>query len=303
MDDVKAKRETLVNFLGNIFVIAIVGAITAVGLYTYHFWQTPISSDPTMWGALGDYLGGILNPFFGFFALLALLLTLKIQSEELHLSREEMTLTRRELEGSKEALNKQNFETTFFNMLKSQRDITNNMRVSPPRQSIEFFLAEVKEPVYEGHKGIRHICRAAFKNMKGQCTTNALQKSSNHTLKEYVGELSHYFKSTKTLINFVDKTSDIDHEFYISLIEAQLTTSELVLIFLKGIQPLQSEFKAQIEKYGLLRNLEMMMFSELYAFDDQRHADTSDEVKALYNLSNDMVDLYSSNAYLEPEIT
>ena len=49
------------------FVVISIGVIgiltiTPVCLYIYYFGSNQISQDPTSWGALGDYFGGVLNP-------------------------------------------------------------------------------------------------------------------------------------------------------------------------------------------------------------------------------------------------
>ena len=83
---------------------AIVLALITTGLYFSQFNGAPLSTNPDRWGVFGDYLGGVLNPVFSFFALIALLYTIALQSEELRASREELALTREELARSAEAL-------------------------------------------------------------------------------------------------------------------------------------------------------------------------------------------------------
>ncbi len=50
-----------------------------------------LSTDPAVWGQAGDFFGGMLNPFLAFCSFMALLYTIRIQSEELRLTREELT--------------------------------------------------------------------------------------------------------------------------------------------------------------------------------------------------------------------
>lgn len=114
--------RNLGKLLGAIVGVAVVAAITATFIYFSHLGSLPISdSDPSGWGQLGDYFGGLLNPVFSFLTILALVLTLILQSGELKLSREELEQSRKELKNSAEALRGQNkaidrqsFEQTFF---------------------------------------------------------------------------------------------------------------------------------------------------------------------------------------------
>ena len=59
--------------------------------------------DLTKIGSWGDTVGGLLNPIFSFLALLGLLWTIRLQSNELTLSRKELEFSRAELKGSREA--------------------------------------------------------------------------------------------------------------------------------------------------------------------------------------------------------
>ena len=72
-----------------------------------------LSNDPSRWGQFGDYVGGALNPIFSFFALIALLLTIVLQSEELSASRQELKHSVQALQDSKDVATRQaeHFET------------------------------------------------------------------------------------------------------------------------------------------------------------------------------------------------
>jgi hypothetical protein len=60
-----------------------------IGSYIDTFRNQPISKDPAQWGQMGDFFGGMLNPILAFASFIALLYTIRIQSEELRLTREE----------------------------------------------------------------------------------------------------------------------------------------------------------------------------------------------------------------------
>src|SRR5690606_30182301 len=82
------------------------------------------------WGTFGDYVGGILNPLFGILTLIGLVFTVALQKEILDVQKQELAETRQELAKSAQALdiqNKtmlaQNFEGTFFQMLRRQNEL------------------------------------------------------------------------------------------------------------------------------------------------------------------------------------
>ncbi|TVO68361.1 hypothetical protein [Denitromonas ohlonensis] len=133
--------ENLPRVLKVLGLAAAILATVTVGLYMWFFRSLSITSEPDAWGQLGDFFGGVLNPAFSFLALLALLMTLYVQSRELKLSRqvaelskEELELTRGELKNSADALSAQNeaihdqrFEQTFFAWLESYRSLVGDI--------------------------------------------------------------------------------------------------------------------------------------------------------------------------------
>ncbi|GIU26216.1 hypothetical protein [Shewanella sp. MBTL60-007] len=88
-----------VSFKWLIILLAIVAACLN-GLYFINFnggWGNQAD-----FGAFGDFLGGVLNPILGFVTVGLLIWSLKMQLEELSLSRNELALTRQELAETKE---------------------------------------------------------------------------------------------------------------------------------------------------------------------------------------------------------
>lgn len=83
----KSRIESFVERHLTVILVAIVGiailAVSAVLLTYFYRWSGPVSGEHQIWGQFGDYVGGVLNPFLAFLALTALLLTLRVQSQEL----------------------------------------------------------------------------------------------------------------------------------------------------------------------------------------------------------------------------
>lgn len=76
---------------------AVTLGLAIFGLYkivdsAFHYFNEPLSYfDPERLGQLGDFLGGTLNPIFGFATVCLLLWSVFIQRKELNLTREELT--------------------------------------------------------------------------------------------------------------------------------------------------------------------------------------------------------------------
>ncbi|MDQ2076075.1 hypothetical protein [Marinimicrobium sp. ABcell2] len=85
-------------------VLAGAALVGVLGFYWFSFRNHPRSSNPEMWAAFGDYMGGVLGPVLGLLTIILLVQTLRqtdaslAQSREaLKQSREELELTRAEL--------------------------------------------------------------------------------------------------------------------------------------------------------------------------------------------------------------
>lgn len=72
--------------------LGVLAAWTVYGLYIYNFgpgqWFR-LSSTPGDWGVFGDYVGGLLNPFFSFLAFIGVILTVVLQARQLDIIREQ----------------------------------------------------------------------------------------------------------------------------------------------------------------------------------------------------------------------
>jgi hypothetical protein len=75
-----------------------VGAFALMVVFSYFQWfkselQLPLSENPAVWGAFGDYVGGILNPVCAYMAFLWLVRSYALQKTELVETRDALQLT------------------------------------------------------------------------------------------------------------------------------------------------------------------------------------------------------------------
>lgn len=274
-------------FVGFLLAFLLFAISLSVGLYIYQFGPI-LWSTPEKWGSLGDFFGGVLNPFFAFLSLMLLLFTLRqnqqalLQNKDaLEINNAELGLTRTELSESREALQeqakiltRQTFEGTFFQMLSLHQDLTN---------SIDLYNKDTQHDT----KG-----KDCFKILYGRFRKSARQEKDNsssmedkifdvlyqkeHRLKiaellkdkSYVdkkyssflrnnnSEVSHYFKSLYNIVKFVDSSDFSRDKVYIDTIRSQLSTYELALLFYnETYHPGRLKFKVYIEKYSLFKNM------------------------------------------------
>lgn len=98
-------------------IFAFILFLIVVGWYHAYFKINHWDSDSVgKLGALGDYVGGLLNPIFAFFAFLILMRSFRLQAQEL-------VKVSSAQEKQLEQINRQNFESLFFRLidLKSEK--------------------------------------------------------------------------------------------------------------------------------------------------------------------------------------
>ena len=104
----------------NGYILAAAVLIIAVFLsYFLHFYVSlgyGISNDSAIWGQLGDYSGGILNPLLSFVSIVLLIKSLTLQNEA------NITL-RNEIKNSEKTEKIRSFESLFFNLINSQKNL------------------------------------------------------------------------------------------------------------------------------------------------------------------------------------
>lgn len=164
--------------------LVILGSIIllVVGIYSLNFHNQNFSDSAENWGQFGDYIGGLLNPIFSFFSLIALLLTilvqtrqLKISTRELKLSRQELRLTRDELKKSAIAQNESQLA------LNKQAEIANK---TSELGTINFLILRYEEEL----KDVEKIFTASAQTRKAVLINkrNVLKKIIEETYDELI---------------------------------------------------------------------------------------------------------------------
>ncbi len=205
---------TLVARLKFLAYAGAVAAFLVVGLYVYNFYG-PLAGEAERWGQFGDYVGGVLNPIFGFLALVALLATLGLQIRELRISAMELRNSANALEKQYATLRQQTFEGTFFQTLRLFNEIVESM--------------QDELGVSKG----RHYLRTVLEGFLGQLSYGRGENDIDKCLQEYEVfyrgfevPLGHYFRVLYNLVNLVKTTDGLDKRFYTNLIRAQLSDAE-----------------------------------------------------------------------------
>lgn len=236
-------------------------------------------------GQFGDSFGAI-NALFAGLAFAGVIYAIILQKKELGLQRDELGLQRRELEctraeirGQKEqlqaqnqTLQKQNFENSFFQLLGLHREIVNSMSISGS-------LFDTPERSYSGRECFKPMLRKLLDiyqapKMKVYTETwpdtdearTLMYKRANEKYEEFFSDLhpyvGHYFWHLYNVVKFIDQGDQdiVDQKFYTDLLRAQLSSTELGLLFYHGLSDRGSEFKILVEKYSLFEDMPSDMF-------------------------------------------
>lgn len=206
-------------------------------------------------GVFGDSFGALTALFSGL-AFAGMMITVLMQKDQLALQKDELVLTRKEMEMQRkqmelqnETLRKQNFENTFFELLRLQNDITNAIDISTDDGPL---------------KG-----RDCFKRFYKQfCDKYVRSKLADGSLPDIAhaeiayaycydinqSDLGHYFRGLYNLIKFVHRSDGIDRRLYTNLVRAQLSSYELQLLFFNCLSPHgRNDFKPLVNTYSLLK--------------------------------------------------
>ncbi|WP_444937707.1 putative phage abortive infection protein [Microbulbifer sp. JMSA002] len=261
--DTSPKWRSLIRDFKRLIAVSLIIAICAGAMYASTF-NGGLSNDSGVWGAFGDFMGGVLNPIFAFMGLIALLLTISMQSEELNNSTKELRNSAEALMEQSKSLERQNFENTFFQLISLHNEIVSGMkkRTGSRRNGIElegrfcftYFYGWMKEWYDELYlENFDHL--------------TASEHTYQKFLEEGVNTFGHYFKNLYEIFRFIDESKADDKEQYIRILRAQLSLYEEVILFYDCVhRPENDDIKGVLEKYSFFSNLDKKSL-----FDDIAH--------------------------------
>lgn len=207
-------------------------------------------------GTFGDMFGGI-NALFTGLAFATLIYTTWMQKEELALQREELAATRSEMKGQKEQLEQQSktfelqrFETTLFSLLSIHESNLESVSIygSLGASAFRLFWDSIKGE-YERHPAI-------FINNSSNQILRLVIDDYETQYSKYHEQLGRYFRHLYRIFKFIHLSNIENKKWYASIIRAQLTSAEQIVLFYNCLSCHGKEkFKPLVEEYSLLNNL------------------------------------------------
>ena len=267
-----------------------------LGMYLYNFGSQGLSNQQEVWGQLGDFIGGLLNPVVGILTLCLLLLTVKLQRDMLRAAKRQVEVSEEELKKTSDALIEQNravakqtFETTFFSMLSlwqkqaSEIDIQQRGKIERGKdgfialyKALRGFELRHLDPKIEleklgmGPLSERDVAFARERIEQATFLDNwnelSIRQGQQDCLVPYLllyykhaGDLGHYYRTLFQILKYVDQSrlSMRDKRFYTNLVRAQFSPHEHALFFYNALSPFGIEkMMPLVEEYSLLKNLD-----------------------------------------------
>ncbi len=241
--------------LKRISIFAIFGVVIAMVLGylgVSHLFEAPKGA-----GTFGDMFG-MLNALFSGLAFSGLIIAILFQSQELDLQKDELKLTRKELEGQREVmtlqyatLERQQFEATFFQMLRLFDQIVLSMdtgKGDAQKTGRDCFPGLVLQV---GRK------LQSYNKEHGQNYKDSLQRSYGEFYFRQSNEIGHYFRTLYNIIRYVHESNVSDKHIYTRIVRAQLSSSELELLLLNCSCQMGRKFKPLVEEYALLKHISL----------------------------------------------
>jgi uncharacterized membrane protein len=243
-----------------LFIVALVSGVGVIIVYS-NFFSGEITSDHNRWGTMGDFFSGTLNPIFGFIGLFALLLTIAIQNKELTNSSRELATSAKALKEQSASLKKQNFENTFFQMIRLHNDIVNGMFHGDPNSADKGLSGRgCFEEFYSRFRA--HYGRANSNAADSKDFLDIIEDGYQTFFLEKQSSVGHYFRNLYTIIKFVHKSEIENKKQYVSMVRAQLSSYELSLLFYNCLWSVgRKKFKGLVETYELLENMNVELLT------------------------------------------
>ncbi|WOE42614.1 hypothetical protein [Acinetobacter chinensis] len=242
------------NYLKTLLGFGVLIFIGAPTLYWYQFnykLELPLSKSQEVWGQMGDFLGGTLNPVLTFITVFLLICSLNHQLRA-NLSLEEQLKTNKKNEDLR------TFENSFFHLINCQNELFRNFK-------IEVIEENKKEILYQDH-AVKKIEKVTEMYINDELLSNDIFQLYIMLNKKY--NLYEVLRSFYVIVSLIDKMLSDENGFsiedrkiyYLRLINVT-TFSNLILIcasvqFLKN-KAISKKLKNNNELNAVMREVKI----------------------------------------------
>lgn len=243
---------------------------------------------------IGDFIGGVVGALWSLAGVLLFYIALTYQTKEIKNQEAQIALQREELQNqiielreTRDVYLLQNFENTFFNLLRNQREIVNSIEFefnfsdglkeyngvrffdfckSVMISTYNFYLPDDERK--DGSENLQLINRV-YSNILKMYQDNDLIRTSpddEYRIKvsyekfslQFYRYINHYFRHLNSILKFL-KEHEVDiikyrkPLEYARMLRSQMTGSEIFLVFYNGIY--FPKTKALLEEFEIIKSL------------------------------------------------
>lgn len=227
-------------------------------------------------GQFGDWFGGV-NALFTALAFAAVTWSAFMQREEMRNQQTEMRnqqqemraqqqtleLQRQEMERARDISRRQLFESTYFQMLDQCRRANDNLQCAQGRSGI-----------LRGQQAMRMFANSCSNVIEfaqdiedvGECSSAMGDSFETDVYEHHASSLGPYFRTLYHLFKFVDAQthlSEAERRSYANIARAQLSADDLLVMALNACSDAGSGMRPYIERFGLLKHLELRNYDHL----------------------------------------
>ncbi|WP_300433990.1 putative phage abortive infection protein [Christiangramia sp.] len=295
MRNILTEKNSIRILIGG-FILLIIAILIFVWKDWFFSFDSKIQSDKI--AQFGDFVGGLIGSLWALAGVMLFYVALseqrkdfqtnrmvldaqtdalKQQIKEFELQREELSETREVFKIQSKTLKKQQFESTFFNLVNLHHQIVNSIDLKSTRNKYDL-IERMRNRDHHGNKPpnekILEIttgrdCFVRFRNGLKYLYFEKDEKREANSINEidfvkkvydeyyekHQSDLGHYFRNLYHTFKFI-KNSDIENkQMYASLVRAQLSNDELFMIFYNGLSDMGKKFKPLIEEFKILKTL------------------------------------------------
>lgn len=220
--------------------VCYVGYIAWQSLFKDNSKKTFLSSSIGELGTFGDFFGGISNPVIGAVGFIVLTITIAMQIRQ-----------------NRETI-KQNFESSFFNLLNLQNNIIENLNFegATARTSFTEFLKKNEKYFFP-----KHIYKFNLTIKESKAKVFYTQYNINHN-----GVFGHYFRNLYRILKMIHDSnySEEEKKRHARILRAQLSMDELAILFLNCLPGVCDDgaFSNLLIQYQILEHLSVKKFPD-----------------------------------------
>jgi hypothetical protein len=211
---------------------------------------------------IGDWWGGTSAAFIALSGIILLVLNYLSQKKEL----EE---TRKEFKIQNETLKIQRFENTFFHLISLYNNVVNSLYYDDKTPKPSFILdnntASGKDFFSMSYHWLKNWMDPSLKGAYKD-EFEFVKATYNSFYREKRNYYEHYFNTISEILNYVAISKDINFDqkkFYINIFKSQLSNFELLFLFYHGISNYNDEIKDPLEKFEMLKNIDISRIFQL----------------------------------------